>query len=463
MVKNKNDNMRDPLVSTVIDGYLVEELLGRGGMARVYRGVDVYLQSYVAIKVIDPRTRDDADYHRRFQREAQAIAQLRKHPNIVTIYRFGEVDGLYYMAMDYIDGPDLSKLLSDYRHDGELMPHDAVLRITTQIGKALDYAHKNDIIHRDVKPSNIMLNSDSDAILTDFGLALDTTEGTTGDVFGSPYYIAPEQAMSSAKVVPQTDLYSLGVTLYEMLTGSVPFKGDAMQIVMAHMAETPPAPQEFNPRLHKAFNPVLEKVLAKDPDKRYASGAKLAAALKAAIREAEEDNNATSKLRRVRPFPSPEESDMKLSTVELPEKVQKYRAAHPLPAKTTDYPVIPAKPDQSAQSQAAAPPLRRSRPRRVLLLLLLILLIGGAGAGAYIVTQTDLLDQFTTASGTSISLEGVVREIDAQSITIYDQRFLVDTRTLPEIARGDLVYIEGSYTRSGDTIRLSQVKVSKLN
>ncbi|MBC7871440.1 MAG: serine/threonine protein kinase, partial [Chitinophagaceae bacterium] len=230
-MRNQNS---DPLIGREIDGYKIEKMLGEGGMARVYRAYDVNLHRYAAVKVIDPQQGNNPRYEDRFKQEARAVAQLR-HANIVGIYRFGQVEGVYYMAMDYIEGSDLRWVLHDYHTEGELISHTATLDILSQIAKALDYAHSKGVIHRDIKPSNIMLDPKGDAILTDFGLAMITSESTKGEAFGSPHYIAPEQAIGSKGVVPQSDLYSLGVILYEMLTGSVPFnEGSAMQIAMAH-------------------------------------------------------------------------------------------------------------------------------------------------------------------------------------------------------------------------------------
>jgi len=218
-------NQPDPLIGREIDGYLIEMLLGKGGMARVYRAQDKHLGRYVAIKVIEPQAQADPEYTARFQKEARAVAQLQ-HQHIVSIYRFGEVDGLFYMAMQYIDGTDMGWILRDFAQDGELMQHEDVLRLMSQIGSALDYAHSRGVIHRDIKPSNIMLDKEGRSILADFGLALVQTEGTRGEIFGTPHYIAPEQAVTSAAVVPQSDQYSLGVMLYEMLTGGVPYEGE---------------------------------------------------------------------------------------------------------------------------------------------------------------------------------------------------------------------------------------------
>src|SRR5260370_42500091 len=203
----------DSLLGRQLDEYRLEALLGQGGMARVYRGLDTRLKRHVAIKVIDTPFRADSDYEMRFEREAQAVAQL-DHPHIVRLYRYGEADGLLYMAMQYIEGADLGFVLASYRADGDFMRSEDARRIVREVCLALDYAHSRGVIHRDVKPSNIVLDKQGRAILTDFGLSLLTEIGTRGQILGSPHYIAPEQAISSARAVPQSDLYSVGVILY---------------------------------------------------------------------------------------------------------------------------------------------------------------------------------------------------------------------------------------------------------
>jgi serine/threonine protein kinase len=281
------DSTQDPFMGLQIDEFYIDKRLGNGNMARVYRGYIAETQRHVAIKVIEPDVRADPEYTKRFQKEARAIAQL-EHPHIVQFYRYGEFGDVCYMAMEYIDGMDLAWLLQDYRAEHKFMRNSDILRIISQIGSALDYAHSQGIIHRDVKPSNVMLNRNGDAILTDFGLALLQAEGTRGEIFGTPYYIAPEQAINSAGAVPQSDLYSLGVALYEMLTGAVPFDmGSPMDTAIAHMSELPPSPLERNPDLNPAFVPVLERVLLKDPLDRYQSGAEFARALHKAVKMAD--------------------------------------------------------------------------------------------------------------------------------------------------------------------------------
>lgn len=275
----------DPLIGKKLGDYKIEALLGKGGMARVYKGYDENLDRYAAVKVIASEfaaTVDEVEYTERFQREARAIARLR-HPHIVGVYQFGQVDDLYYMAMIFLDGEDLRFRLRNYASQGERMPVQEVLKMTAEVADALDYAHDQGVIHRDIKPSNIMMTTRG-AVLTDFGLALSTAEGTMGDTFGSAHYIAPEQAVSSARAVPQSDLYSLGIVLYEALTGKVPFDDpSAMSVALKHLNEPPPPPKTLNPDLPGDLEQVVLKVLSKEPKDRYQSGQKLVEALYKAV------------------------------------------------------------------------------------------------------------------------------------------------------------------------------------
>lgn len=253
-------------------------------MARVYKGFDQNLRRPVAIKVIAESLRQSASYAQRFERESQAVANL-KHPNIVTVFQFGSHDELYYLVMEYIDGVDLDALLRSYEDSGELMPHADVLRILQEIAGALDYAHAQGVIHRDVKPSNIMLERGGRSVLTDFGLALRISEGTMGDTFGSPHYIAPEQARSSSNAVPQSDVYALGVIAYEMLTGVVPFDDPSpAALAVQHITNDVPSPRLLNRSLPEAVESVLLKVLAKEPKDRYRTCKAFVGALRKALK-----------------------------------------------------------------------------------------------------------------------------------------------------------------------------------
>jgi serine/threonine-protein kinase len=272
----------DNLIGAQFDEYRLEALLGEGGMARVYRGWDVYLQRHAAIKVASPNFRQDRDYMERFEREARAIARL-DHPNIVRLYRYGEAHGLLYMAMQYIEGLDLGSLLNGYRKDGEFIEYVDAARLIREVGTALDYVHSQGIIHRDVKSSNIILDKNGKAYLADFGLVLLKQIGTRGLIFGSPHYMAPEQALSSARAVPQSDLYSLGVIAWEMFTGRLPFDAkEPLEIALMHINKTPPEPRSLRPELPSALEAVLVKALAKKPEERFSSGFDLAVAIQAA-------------------------------------------------------------------------------------------------------------------------------------------------------------------------------------
>ncbi len=271
--------MMDNLLGCQLANYRIERLLGQGGMARVYYGTDVRLMRPVAIKVLDERLRANQAYAQRFVREAQTVAAWR-HENVLQVYYADETNGIYYFVTEYIDGADLGKLLDEYTRLGELMPHADVLRIGRAIASALDYAHKLGVIHRDVKPANVLVERTGRVVLGDFGLALDIQQGTLGEVLGTPHYISPEQARHSAKAVPASDLYSLGVILYEMLTGVVPFDDPSpTTVAVQHITLLPPPPREINPQLSEETERVLLKALSKKPQARYQSGKELMDAL----------------------------------------------------------------------------------------------------------------------------------------------------------------------------------------
>ena len=278
--------LSDPLIGKQLGDYRIDSLAGARGDGARLPGLRSETPRYAAVKVIDTNLLakdNEEEYRLRFQREARAIAHLN-HPNIVGVYQFGEVGVLYYMAMVFIEGRDLGQILKEHAANGTLMPHDQVLHVVHDIGSALDYAHSAGVIHRDIKPSNIMIKLNHQAVLTDFGLALSVPEGTLGNTFGSAYYIAPEQAISSANAVPQSDLYSLGVVLYQMLTGKVPFDDpSAMSVALMHMSEPPPPPRSVNADLSSQVEAVVLKALEKEPSKRYRSGDELVRALTAAL------------------------------------------------------------------------------------------------------------------------------------------------------------------------------------
>ncbi len=271
------------LVGRRLANFHILKLLGRGGMAEVYYGWDVKLDRPVAIKVIDTRSRNDPLYAQRFVHEARAIAAWH-HPNIIPIYYADDEAGYIYYVMEYIQGMDLEQILNEYSDRNELIPHADVIRIGRAAADAIDYAHRHGVIHRDVKPSNLLISTDSRVVLTDFGLAFSIQKGSIGAVFGSPHYIAPEQARDSSQVVPQSDLYALAVILYQMLTGALPFDDPSpTALALQHLTLDPPRPRQINSGLSQEVEDVLLRGLSKGPDDRYRSGKELMDALAAAL------------------------------------------------------------------------------------------------------------------------------------------------------------------------------------
>jgi serine/threonine protein kinase len=384
--------------------------LGRGGMAQVYFGRDVNLQRPVAIKIIDARYRKDASYAQRFISEARMIATWR-HENIIQVFYADKQRDLYYFVMEYIDGTDLNKLLSDYAEQGGLMPHPDVLRISEAIASALDYAHKKGVVHRDIKPSNVLIASDDRIVLTDFGLALQVEQGSVGEVFGSPHYIAPEQARRSADAVPQSDLYSFGVMLYEMLTGVVPFDDPSITgLALAHLSTPPPNPRSINPALNDATSKVLLKVLSKEPVDRYQSGSALVEALKGALSSKSQKRAAAAELP-----PLPAGIHATSRTVSSRTVAQQV-AAHVNATKTETMPATPRIPP-TQQHQIEAPilapapepkpetptpaPLRSSRSRGWIVFVLVLLLVAlGASVVSSGMLNDTIMPMFRAAEST---------------------------------------------------------------
>ncbi len=265
------DASKDPLIGKQLGDYRITSVLASGGMARIYKGMDTRLRRQAAIKVLEPEKLEiDKTLTKRFQREARAVAAL-EHDNIITIYQYGEEQGVYFLAMKLVRGKDLAHELARLKRASERMDIGRALYILEQVADALDYAHEADIIHRDVKPSNILLDKGDKAILTDFGLVLRTSvETTLGTAFGTPRYIAPEQAISSNKAVPQSDIYSLAVIAYEVLCGETPFSGESpMEIALSHISDAPPAPRSRNPNIPPDVEEALLRSLAKEPEKRH--------------------------------------------------------------------------------------------------------------------------------------------------------------------------------------------------
>lgn len=277
--------------------YRVEGHLGQGGMATVYKAYQPTLDRYVAIKVLPAHRAHEPGFARRFAREARAAARLT-HPHILPVYDFGQEGDLLYIVMQYVEGRTLKEML------GQPMDLQTIADIISQVARALDYAHQRGVIHRDVKPSNVLIDENGWALLADFGLArmMESSEQLTasGEGIGTPAYMSPEQGQG-LKVDARTDVYSLGVMLYEMLTGRVPYEAETpMGVILKHISEPLPSPRSLRPDLPEAVEQVVLKAMAKKPGDRYASAGEMARALTEAL-EAEKALSSVERAATVKP------------------------------------------------------------------------------------------------------------------------------------------------------------------
>lgn len=283
--------MEDSLVGQTLGAYRLVERLGQGGMATVYKGYEAALDRYVAVKVLPQFFASDPSFTQRFRREAKAIAQLN-HPNIIPIYSYGEQSGITYLVMQFVEGGTL-------KHErGQTHSPEEALRLLLPIARALGYAHGRGIVHRDIKPSNVLMAEGNWPMLADFGLAQMAESSMkltgTGVGLGTPMYMSPEQGRGD-QVDARTDIYSLGIMLYELVTGDVPFRADTpMAIVIKHMTAPMPMPRQLNPNIPAEVENIILKSTAKDVDDRYQTAGEMVTAMErvlnrlaAAIKEEE--------------------------------------------------------------------------------------------------------------------------------------------------------------------------------
>ena len=272
----------DDLIGRTLGQYEILQLLGKGGMASVYKAYQAGLQRHVAIKILPPHLAQNAEFSRRFEREARAIAQL-DHPNIVPVYDYGQAEGFTFIVMKYVEGGTLKDMLE---RRGRL-PLDRAALILSQVASALDYAHGQGVIHRDIKPANVLMNRPDWALLSDFGL-VHIAEGSvkltgTGVSLGTPEYMSPEQAQG-LEIDSRSDIYSLGVMLYAMTTGQAPYTGNTpVAVILKHVNEPLPSPRDSNPDLPVAAESAILKSLAKRPEERPSTAGELSRSFSTAI------------------------------------------------------------------------------------------------------------------------------------------------------------------------------------
>jgi serine/threonine protein kinase len=269
---------------TIAGRYDLVELVGTGGMSSVYKAHDRLLERNVALKILHPHYGDDEEYVERFRREARAVAQM-SHPNIVTVIDRGEDEGRQFIVFEYVDGENLKEMV---QRSGPLPARRAV-ELGLEMAEALAFAHEHGLVHRDVKPQNVLLTPDGEAKMTDFGIArsLDVEQGVTqtGTVLGTSNYLSPEQA-SGKPVTPATDVYSLGVVMFELLTAEVPFPGENfVAVAMKHINDPPPDLRELRPDVPLRLVAAIERALEKDPANRFGSMDQFAWELKQCLAE----------------------------------------------------------------------------------------------------------------------------------------------------------------------------------
>jgi len=351
-------------------------------MADVYLCEDLTLGRRVALKVLSSRFARDQQFIERFRREAKAAAGLN-HPNLVAIHDWGEIDGTYFIVMEYVEGETLKELV---RRRGRLNGSEA-LDIGLGLLAAVGYAHRHGVVHRDIKSQNILMDRSGTAKVTDFGIARAGDSGMTeaGSILGTAQYLAPEQARGEA-VDERSDLYSVGIVLYEMLTGVVPFTGDtAVTVAMKHVNEVPPEPSEVIPGMPYALNQIVMKALAKDPALRYQTAEDFA-------------------------------RDLRAAQLGGPVTAATYDAAA---AQTQLMTAPPADATQVMARPAGAPAAKRRRSRRTLWIVLLLLAIIAASVGALLWTM----------SGERIDVPDVVGRSQAQATkTLQDAGFKVNVK-----------------------------------
>ena len=381
--------------NTLVDGrYRIKHRIGSGGMADVYCAEDTHLGREVALKVLHRRFAQDQEFVERFRREAASAAGLQ-HPHVVGVFDRGEHEGTYYIAMEHLPGRTLKDVLADEAP----LSQERAIELATQILAAAGFAHKRGVIHRDFKPHNVIVDEHGNAKVTDFGIARrgasEMTE--TGSIMGTAQYLSPEQAQGHA-VTASSDLYSIGVMLYEMLTGRLPFEGDsAVSVALKHLSEQPLPPSHLRPDLKPALETVVMGALAKQPEYRWQSADDFAAALEAALAHVVAGNDGG----------------------------QDTAAFAPVPGAV----VAPVE-EEALSPQPTAARTRDERGRRWPLLSLFLLLLGLAALLAFLLTRPDEVDVPKVEGRTLLKARQILEREGFDKIEVERVRSLAEQDTV---------------------------------
>jgi tetratricopeptide (TPR) repeat protein len=349
-------SIEDPLLGSVIGGCQVLDVVGRGGMGVIYKARQLSLDRIVAVKVLSPKLANDVNFVSRFQREARAIARVN-HPNILAVYNVGTEKDTYYMIMELIEGESLAEIQI---RSGKPFPVAEASRYVRQAALGLEAAHASGLLHRDVKPENLMLTKKGTIKVSDFGLAkeVDSTTTTTDAVMGTPAFMSPEQC-EGRKVTQRSDIYSLGGSLYRLLTGRLPFEADsAMSMMYRHKHEALVPPCELMPTIPKAISDVIVKMMHKKPEDRYASMAEVTAAIDEALAGAEREK-APAQAEGIRVAVAPQVGPL-LTPLPTPVALPPRPTPEPLPRAPAAPATPPRRPATDAFGRPASPPAGQS-------------------------------------------------------------------------------------------------------
>lgn len=434
-------NIQGPEGMLFAGKYRIVKLIGRGGMANVYLGSDINTGLKVAIKIMRPEFATDEEFIRRFDTEAKAVSSL-SHANIVKVFGVGHEGNFRYIVQEYVDGITVKELINQNGH----LDWKVAVPIVIQVGLALEYAHKNGIVHRDIKPQNILISRDRIAKITDFGIARASTGNTitmsSGGAMGSVHYFSPEQARGG-NVGPQSDIYSVGVMLFEMVTGRVPFDGDSnVAIAVKHLQEKPPLASSFVPDIPQGLDAIIQKCMQKIPERRYTSMRQMVTELDALM----VDPNGVYGVINNTPTPYDDKSDddVKLSFRQDPSY------------------------DKLSDLEKSAEARRRSRFRDNIILVLIVVCIIGVliGLGVLVVkslnnaTEITQNDDYTIKNYVGMKYEDVKAELDK-----YDIECKPDYQEVEE-GEGDIVLAqtpsEGTVVKPGSSVTTVRLTVSKL-